>query len=184
MANNEPLSTAARVASDFCLLDCATVFSAGAATLTGLDYLDGMTATAIVDGLPEDRQYVVSGGSITVSRVPQVSAVVGLPYQGSIQTFPLDPVDRQGASLGRQKLSFSLAVRMLNSLGGQYGASFTDLYDITYSDLMADTQRPLFNGVKRLPFSSNTDELSICFQSTPGLPMEISAVSVELSLES
>lgn len=184
MANNEPLSTATRVASDFCLLDCATVFSSGSATLTGLDYLDGMTATAIVDGLPEDQQYVVSNGSITVSRVPQVSAVVGLPYQGSIQTFPLEPVDRQGPSLGRQKLSFNLAVRMLNSLGGQYGASFTDLYDITYSDLMADTQRPLFNGVKRLPFNSNTDELSICFRSTPGLPMEISAVSVELSLES
>ena len=182
--NNEPTSATTQAASDYILYDCATIFdSPASATLTGLDYLDGMTVSVSRDGVLLPGPYVVHNGQITVDQVPAKNCIVGLPYAGMIQTFPFESADRSGAALGRKKLSFKLMLRMLNSLGGQYGSCFDDMRDIDYANPIADEQRPLFNGVKELSWSDSDTELSVCVQSTPGLPLTVSALSLKMEVE-
>ena len=187
-AYNEPISSIQQTAASYTLLDCCTVFtqpesvfppSLWGTTLTGLDYLDGMAVTVVRDGLVLPDTYLVSGGQIEIDMPFVTSCVVGLPYTATLTTMPLELVDRAGTTLGRQKLGFQLFMRLLNSLGGSVGPDVNNLQEIQYGPVLADEQMPLFSGIKRIPYTDNTDDISITIQSTPGLPLTVAALGLE-----
>lgn len=74
------------------VMDAGLQFGAGAAIITGLNYLEGRTVVVWMDGAPvtdplitdktldDTMQFVVTGGQITLPRVPVTGGFVGLPY--------------------------------------------------------------------------------------------------------
>lgn len=76
-----------------------TYSGASTTTLTGLDHLEGETVEIKGDGATQASK-TVSGGSITLDTAV-TSAVVGLPYTGTIETLDADPNFGAGPLVGQ-----------------------------------------------------------------------------------
>jgi hypothetical protein len=102
---------------DCCFLDCATTyaFDTPADTLTGLDYLEGETLTALIDGNVAEG-LTVTGGKVTLPyEGSKVS--IGFPYTSLIETLPLSMQTQQGSPIGRKSSVAEAVVRVVATRG-------------------------------------------------------------------
>ena len=81
--------------------------------ITGLDHLEGRTVSVFGDGEPLGSSFVVTGGSVTITR-PVSRAVVGLPYTTLIRPMPMD-----FGAIGSKSVIYNLVLRLRNTLGGE-----------------------------------------------------------------
>lgn len=129
-------------------------------TVSGLNHLEGLTVTALIDGSVNSPQ-VVTNGSITLDQ-PASKIVVGLPYTCQVQTMYLDAQVPGGTIQNRRKNIASVGLRVDSSRGLKIGADQVDAStqpnyaETAWSNLVllkdrtnmtnAGTATPLFTG--------------------------------------
>ncbi len=91
--------------------------SHSSATVTGLDHLEGETVNVKLGGAVQ-ADAVVSSGSITLSRTPAAEALeVGLEFNPTIVTMPVNDGFQDGPTLNREKRIVRCTINMYQSLG-------------------------------------------------------------------
>jgi hypothetical protein len=125
-------STFAMITNAECRLADSFVTYSGVSTasITGLGHLEGESVVAWGDG-KDLGLYTVSGGAITLSEAAQV-VTVGLTYRARFKSSKLAYADGLGTGLSQVKMidHIGLLLAYTHPLGLQYGARFTQLYDL------------------------------------------------------
>lgn len=117
-----------------------------ATEISGLDHLEGEEVRVIADG-GNVGEYTVSSGSVTVTS-PFSVALAGLVHIGVAATMVLEGASANGPSQTKPKNVAKLNIRMMNTLGIEYG---TDPYDMEQIDFrsaqdIVGRPPPLFSG--------------------------------------
>jgi len=124
-----------------------TYDGAATATVTGLDHLEGETVKVVVDG-NSHPDLTVSSGSITLENDIQGSVIqVGLSNTWVLETQRIEAGAQDGTAQGKQKRITGIVVRLLNSLGLQFGpdSSNIDTYDFEQGQSY-DSSTSLYTG--------------------------------------
>jgi hypothetical protein len=163
---------------DAFFVDAGLTYSgASATTLTGLDHLEGESVTILSEGATHPNK-TVSGGSITLDRAT-TKAHVGLGYVSDIELLRFDVGAQDGTSQGKTQRYHEVKLRVLRTLGGKVGPSFTELDRIYYrdgADLM-DTAVPLFTGDLEQEWDSEySSNETVCIRQDQPLPFWLLAV--------
>ena len=129
-------------------LDCGLTYDGAPTTsLTGLDHLEGETVTILADGAVHPDQ-VVASGAINL----QVSASVvnvGLSYNATIKTMPLEAGAGNGVAQGKTMRISDIVMRLYRTGAGLwYGPDTTTMneYQVRGSNDNMDEAVPLFTG--------------------------------------
>lgn len=163
-------------------VDSAVVYDGSATTtITGLDHLEGETVRVLVDGAVHPPQ-VVSSGQITLDAEAEY-VVVGLPYDGYIETLDFDaPNGFSGTSMGQIRRITDIVVRLFEA--GLVYVKRADAPDSDYTlldpriaDTLMDTAPPLLTGLYELDIIPNYDLSSrLKFKVEGPLPATLSAI--------
>ena len=89
-------------------------------TLSGLDHLEGQSVCVMVDGQAQSDKTVASG-TITLDS-PGATLCAGLPYTSTLQTVRLEAGAADGTAQGRTKRITRATARVLQTMGGEWGA--------------------------------------------------------------
>jgi hypothetical protein len=117
------------IQKQYMCLDAALTYNGDpVSTLSGLDHLEGHTVSIVADGLVLPPQ-VVKNGSITLEAAASIIHV-GLPYTCVLETMNIEAGTADGTAQGRRKKIRQVIFRFLHSLGGKYGKTEDDLYDL------------------------------------------------------
>lgn len=140
--------------SDF---DSVTAYPAGewyitADTVTGLDNLEGLDVSVIVDGAVHPDRTVSSG---TIMLDTEASVVhVGLGYTGTLEVMDIEGGGTTGTTQTKKKSVYKVGIRLLDTTGLEFGTGYYDLEDRLLraaTDLM-DNPPPLFTGDEIIKF--------------------------------
>ena len=164
--------------------DSALTYSGTAtASVTGLDHLEGQTASILGNGdfyVPQD----VSSGALSSFSPTLTKAQIGLGYKSTIKTLRPEIGSEDGTAQGKTKRIFEVMIRFINTLGCKYGPSVSDLDEILFrdSDDPMDSSAPLFTGDKTVFFHGGweTEGQIIIVQDQP-FPMTVSSVVTRLT---
>ena len=145
--------------------------------VTGLAHLEGESLQVYYDGMQHINK-TVSSGSVILENTAGTDVVIGLPYNGEIETLDPTPPPNQ-YSYTKRLLSISLLIE--ESLGIQI--EYTDLLeDILFrstGDMMGQ-QIPLFSGSRKLSLSGiGWDEFGLKIVSNGPFPMQINSLVLE-----
>jgi hypothetical protein len=125
-------STFAMITSAECRLADSFVTYSGVSTtsITGLGHLEGRTVVAWGDG-KDLGTYTVVSGAITLTEAAEV-VTVGLTYRARFKSSKLAYADGLGTGLSQVKTIDHIGpiLAYTHPLGLQYGARFTQLYDL------------------------------------------------------
>jgi hypothetical protein len=168
--------------ADAFFVDCGLTYSGeAAATISGLDHLEGEAVTGLADG----RVFTatVADGSITLPFAASV-VHVGLGFESVLETLSLELQTREGTAQGRRKKISRVTVRLDRSSTFQIGSSESRLDQIPLSsDSVYDSAVDLFSGDKDRAFPGGYDtEGRICIKQTAPLPLTVLAVIPEVTL--
>lgn len=101
--------------------------NASASTVkSGFTHLVGETVAVLGDAAVQPNQVVNSSGEVTL----QLSATayrIGLPYTSTLRTLPVVTETNRGTSVGNRKRIHSATIKLLESMGFQFGVSLSDL---------------------------------------------------------
>lgn len=150
-------------------------------TLNGLDHLEGLYVYALADGGVQGPFQVVAG-SITLP-VAASRIIVGLVYQGQVQTLDLDVGDP--TIQGKRKKINALTTRVNQTRGLKYGVDFDHLTEFKMQNTFIPLNEPIpyQTGDQRLILNSTWNtEGRLCFQQDYPLPASILAVIPEVSV--
>ena len=97
-------------------LDCGGRYSGAPVTsISGLDWLEGCTVTALADGgVVSDLK--VTGGAVSLPH-SAIIVTVGLPYEAAIETLQLDAQLRDGTMQGRRVRIPGVILRVRDTRG-------------------------------------------------------------------
>lgn len=126
-------------------------------SLAGAGHLEGKTVSILADGAAHPDR-VVTDGTVALDR-PASKAVLGLSMPYYAKLMPLEAGGTTGTSQAKVKRVHSLAVRLLDSLGGRIGHDFGLTDPLQYrghGDAM-DAPPPLFTGDKKIGFRGDYD---------------------------
>ena len=145
--------------------------------VTGLAHLEGESLQVYYDGMQHINK-TVSSGSVILENTAGTDVVIGLPYNGEIETLDPTPPPNQ-YSYTKRLLSISLLIE--ESLGIQI--EYTDLLeDILFrstGDMMGQ-QIPLFSGSRKLSLSGiGWDQFGLKIVSNGPFPMQINSLVLE-----
>jgi hypothetical protein len=134
------------------------VVKAGAATIDGLDHLEGATVSVVADGVPLADD-VVTGGELAEDYSAYTRVVIGLPFTSTIA--PIYPeVDYQtGNTMGSQRDIRRGIVRFKDTYSAKAGQSLLSLEDVRFD--VDDS--PLYNAEREVFFDNNSDFLHTCY---------------------
>lgn len=141
-------------------VDCGLTYDGAATTtISGLDHLEGMTVSVLLDGAPHPDR-VVTGGAITLQRAGSV-VQVGLSCPARWRSMRLEAGAADGTAQGKTKRAHKVTYRLDNTGGGKFGAlvdgSPMDNFQFrTASDAM-DQPVPLFTGDKTVDWPKGYD---------------------------
>jgi hypothetical protein len=126
-----------------------------ATTISDLDHLEGETVRVIADGA-EHVDCVVDGGEIELTR-PASLVHVGLPVRGVMQTMNLEAGAQDGTTQTKIKRFPSVAFRLFETMGGEFGPNTSTLDPIEYRTpgQIMDEAMPLFTGDKVVPWNGD-----------------------------
>jgi len=134
-----------------------------AATLSGLDHLEGRAVGVCGDGAPIEN-LTVSSGAVTLPR--DVSkAHIGLLYTGFLQPMAIEFGGTTGSPVGRNKIVIEIGFRLLNTLGAETGHDLykSDPLQLTKMPIEVGNPSPLFSGIERVPFNDTWESNKIVY---------------------
>ena len=110
-------------------IDSALIYDSTATTsVTGLDHLEGETVKVMVDGMSHP-DLTVSGGSVTLENDVSGSTInIGLGNTWAFKGQKIEAGAQDGVAQGKIKRIAGIVVRVLNTLGLNYGPD-TTVYD-------------------------------------------------------
>jgi len=149
--------------------------------VAGLDHLEGSYVYALADGGVQGP-FIVTDGSITLS-VAASRIIIGLSYQGQVQTLDLDVGDP--TIQGKRKKINALTTRVLQTRGLKYGVTFDSLTEFKMQNTFIPLNEPIpfQTGDQRLILGPAwTTEGRLCFQQDYPLPATILAVIPEVAV--
>lgn len=103
--------------------------TAPVASVSGLFHLKGQTVTGIVDGSVMSPRVVDNTGTIALDQ-PGVPSVIGLAYQGQVQTMYLPDMAGAPTIQGRRKTIPAVTLRLHNTRGLKAGPNFSALTEM------------------------------------------------------
>ncbi|MGE4334967.1 MAG: hypothetical protein AB7E55_03205 [Pigmentiphaga sp.] len=121
-------------------------------TISGLDHLNGQTVQVLADGAAHPDR-VVANGAITL-QVEAANVHVGLPAPCVMCTMSLEAGATNGTAQAKIKKVTNVAVRMLNSLGGNLGPArdSTETLNFRRPSQRMGSPPPLFSGDMIVPW--------------------------------
>ncbi len=174
-----------RVADGGAFLDCHSTYAGSpATTISGLDYLEGRTVTALADKNVIEN-LTVSGGAVTLPHAAS-SVHVGLPYVSELQTLDLDVNSQQGNNQGKKQKISRVVIRLLETRGGSIGPDSDHLFPIPYRSFETFNQATgLFTGDKDQSISQDWGRsCKLTVRQTAPLPITILALIPDVELGS
>jgi hypothetical protein len=179
------METMARFPTEGALARNALVFSDSAITTTqsnsvvsGLSHLQGETVSIYYDGMQHVNKTVSATGTVTLDNTAGTDVVIGLPYNGELETLePTAPPDQY--SYSKQIKSISLLIEESLGIEIQYEDLDEEILFRTTGDLMGK-QIELFSGKRKLSLSGiGWDEFGIKIISNGPFPMQINSIVLE-----
>jgi len=156
-----------------------------ATTISGLTWLEGQTVQVLADGMTH-IDCVVSGGAITLSRSASV-VQVGFTYNSDGQTLRAEAGGQDGTAQAKLKRIHRASVRLMDTIGFQMGASFSDLIEVPFlsSATQMNNPIPLFNGDKGWIYIEDTFDQNgkLCWRQNLPLPMNLQMIVMQLETE-
>ena len=168
-------------------------------TVTGLNWLDGITCRAIADGFVLDNVVPVNG-TVTLTRggYPYTATTyeIGLNFNPTVTPMPLQTVRwPSGSDLVHKKRIVKTSIKVLNTLGLLYNSNGdtnttpgpVEIIPTAIIDTVNfDAPQVPFSGVLELEDSSNWDlqvDKTVTFTQVDPLPFYLMYIDVELSRE-
>lgn len=170
-------------AADAFFVDCGITYAgAPAATVSGLDHLEGRDVVALADG-DVITGLTVEGGAITLPHAAS-KVHVGLPFSAEMETLPpAIQFDDVGAARGRPHSVSAVRIQMENTRGIKVVTDDGRESELVQTGGDLSEEIPLWTGMHELtvPAQWNRDGTVTLRQDYP-LPMTVLAISVELSI--
>ena len=151
-----------------------------AARVTGLDHLEGCTLSVLADGSPVEG-CVVRGGSI---ELPYAASVVqaGLPYASVLAPLPVESDTQQGSTLGQGRSHGFCSLRLHRSVGGKYGPSREELYDLPFvPEYWGRAVRPFSGDVVCAPAGGWENSATLWLVQDRPLPLRVLALVLDVT---
>lgn len=166
---------------DAWFVDSGVALASPSDTVTGLNHLEGLTVTALADGLVVS-DLTVSGGSVTLP-FSATTAVVGLPFIGQLRTLYLTTEGMvSGTIQGKRKFIPSVTIRAEDTRGISAGHEF---------DRLTPVQDFIPRGTSTAPISTDAYHLmgpgwdkkgEVCIEQPYPLPANILGVIVGVTV--
>jgi len=168
-------------------LDGARIYGAETETCDGLDHLEGLEVMVFADDAFAGIA-TVDGGEIENPVPDATRVVVGLHYRGELETMDLEPGAENGTSQVRMKSAGRGAIRLFQSLGGEWFTSQAPDKAAPFLSLGPDDSlaiaRPLSDVEKVVEsYPGATRALSIGVRQTQPYPMTVLAVVVRMNMK-
>lgn len=164
-------------------VDCGlSYYGPPATTISGLGHLEGKAVAVLADGSPVEGM-VVGGGTILLPYAAQ-TVHVGLPYSSQLAPMPQEMDMRDGTSLGRLRTYGKSRIRVLETVGGRYGADLDNLFDFAYVPEDWSEAVPPFSGdLEFTPDGPLGAQSTVWIVQDRPLPMTVIALVLEVDLE-
>lgn len=144
-----------------------------AATLFGLDHLEGETVAVLADGAVQPERSV-HNGSITLD-TPASVVHVGLPYVSILQPMPVVGLAQDGVSETAKKRISGMLVRVFKTLGFKIGREgHVERQSFRRTNDRMDASPALFSGDRKITFSGDWNDFSsIRIEQDQPLPLTV-----------
>ena len=174
-ADSQPIAEA-------CFVDCGLGIRTDTPTSTveGLDHLEGCALSVLADGSPVEG-CVVRGGRI---ELPYAASVVqaGLPYASVLSPLPVEGDFNSGTTLAQGRAYGSCSLRLYRSVGGQYGPSRNELYDLPFMpEHWGEAVQPFSGDITCAPSGGWDNQTSIWLVQQRPLPFRILALTLDIT---
>lgn len=173
------------VVDDTHMMDASIVYNLNAptSTLTGLNHLNGLSVSILVDGNVLENQVVVNG-QINLPIQAQATAEVGLNFTPLIRTLPYENLQLVGETIGQHKRVQEVYL-WINNTGevfvNDYLVSLKDYGGVGVGPL--DAPAPLRDGLYRLSGIEGWNEYGqITLTQVNPLPMTILAIGMRVTI--
>lgn len=146
-------------------------------SISGLGHLEGQTVDLLVNGATHPQR-VVAAGAIALQQ-PSSKVQIGLGFSTRLRTMRANAGAQDGTSQGKKTRVNNVVVRLLESLGLQFGATFSDLIDIDFRTALdaMDNPPPLGTGDFSVDWPGDYDTTPwLCFKQPYPLPSTIVAL--------
>ena len=147
--------------------------------ISGLEHLEGATVAVLADGSPVEG-CVVQQGRI---RLPYAACRVhvGLPYASVLAPLPPEGSGQNGSTLGRRRAYGRCTVRFYRSVGGKYGPSRQELYDLpVLPDHWGSACQPFSGDVDCLPGGAQEAAATLWLVQDRPLPFHLAAIVLDV----
>ena len=163
-------------------VDCGLSILASGPTreVAGLEHLEDCTLAVLADGSPVEG-CVVRGGRI---ELPYAATLVqaGLPYQSVLSPLPIESNLGSGTTLTQSRAYGACTLRLYRSVGGQYGPSRTELYDLPFMpEHWAEAVQPFSGDLVCAPCGGWDNQTSIWLVQQRPLPFRILALTLDIT---
>lgn len=151
-----------------------------ASVVTGLEHLEGCTLAVLADGSPVEG-CVVRQGRI---ELPYAATVVqaGLPYLSVLSPLPVESDLTSGTTLTQGRAYGACTMRMYRSVGGQYGPSRAELYDLPFvPEHWSEAVQPFSGDLTCAPCGGWDNQASIWLVQQRPLPFRILALTLDIT---
>jgi len=158
-------------------LDSAITTTQSGGVVSGLSHLEGESVSIYYDGMQHVNKTVASG-AITLDNTAGSDVVVGLSYNGELETLePTAPENQY--SYSKQVKNISLLIEESLGIKVEYGDENEEILFRTSGDLMGK-QIPLFSGKRKLSLSGMAwEDFDIKIVSNGPFPMQINSIVLE-----
>lgn len=163
--------------NELVFLDSAITTTQSGGVVSGLDHLEGESVSIYYDGMQHNNK-TVSSGAITLDNTAGSDVVVGLAYNGELETLePTAPENQY--SYSKQVKNISLLIEESLGIKVEYGDENEEILFRTSGDLMGQ-QIPLFSGKRKLSLSGLAwEDFDIKIVSNGPFPMQINSIVLE-----
>lgn len=147
----------------------------------GLAHLEGCPVAVLADGSPVEG-CVVKQGSITLPYAAKV-VHVGLAYTSVLAPLPLEGDMENGSTLGKMRSYGQCGVRLSATVGGKYGPSRQQLYDIPcVPQVWGDAVPPFSGDVDFAPNGGMSTNATIWLVQDRPMPFNVVAITLDMDL--
>ncbi|MDE2102446.1 MAG: hypothetical protein KGL39_34690 [Patescibacteria group bacterium] len=167
--------------------DCGTLITNGSPStaISGINWLEGETVPVLADGALHP-DVTITNGKATLNYAA-TNVVLGYSYNSDGENLPFEGGARDGSAQGKLKKIPRVGFWLHDTLGLQYGPSFTSLtyfVDRVWGATNYGQPPALFNGVKRESFPGDFDRDSrVCWRANTLFPATVLAIMPQGDVE-
>lgn len=147
----------------------------------GLGHLEGCPVAVLADGSPVEG-CTVNAGTISLP-YPASIVHVGLPYTSVMAPMPIESDTQTGSTLGKQRAYGQCGLRLSASVGGKYGPSLDQLYDIPFVPQNWGEAVPPYSGdVDIIPSGGMGTTSTLWLVQDRPMPFNVVAIVVDVDM--